>query len=1148
MARTVDVEVTVKGGREFFNTHSFRKPSYYLVLALNGEKNRTICGEKGDKAPKWDQKFVFAADLDSILHIEVLCTHDRGEGGHAIGQTDINILKIERNKDVELAFHRKDKKSGEMITAGRITLYLKVAVSVTFAVQESKASLRSLHHLNQMDNVLKIMNTIEGRQLSPIWTRLILSLDTVASYAENISELDSRATVAVSAVAFMVQVLVKQIERDEKVEKLGVVMADLYTYIRDGIEMDKIKIYQKILDKVLTQTTECAYFIAEYRKVKLFAQRAVINIVSDADNIIAQFEASFGELKISLILGSSLQTAVVSYRILQTVENIESLIHINNLPHLKSVGWDSGRTCLRGTRQKLIDEIVQWVSSSGSVDQKSVKHIYVLAGPPGCGKSTVAHTIAEAFHEQKRLAASLFLQGHSGPINSQTVSSSIIYQLAGYNPVIKARIAEALKSDPSLTTADIGQQFRHLLVSVINSGGTKDEAALAMIGPTLIILDGLHDIPERREQDRILTAIANSSLQLPPNFRLLLISQIGDRVMDVVGRVSHHCHIRHITFDILGGEPIEEFMSTSLERLDSQIPELGEKHSLEELQQSLMERSMGVPTWIDTLFRFLFFCVNHKESCPGPCDTLQQILSTSLPLSKEDAMDNLYPVICSSLPYPTHLIKDFLFTFTYSRKALSLRGTHKFISWACRVHNIDAAGQSNCPILHAFQELGLVIEKGSTHNRKSRFVLSPVFADFLTNKKRCHGTALFVDPKEVHRIAVTRIKTMNDELAPYLRKASDYESLSSSGHHPPENLQHASLTWAFFLELCGVGFMASPSDYSLLLTAIEEFLGKNIINWTHCLAIMEEETTLDSKRVQEILLQRLENWLMHHLSSPSIPAFELRLYLLLADIRGIMSPRLTSTSLQKMKPASETSNEVYIPTFIDAGTVSDGSRRPRGRVNRPWTLDENSVVPRLICRQDALFKFERVPKHCFLLTTRLPSLPETKKDAKRKQVNFKISMRRESAPDGKVTQGILYLEAMIIREFQSGSQSLTEPSRPALVEREVDIDSYMQEALGSSHDFKSGKVIADTTPVPYKHSWRFDTINLPMDQWVFDQVTWTDEDNKPDSRSLFAPGNRIVLVATYHAYLLISGASDVVIYVGDSFVQLPCQIEIVYGA
>jgi hypothetical protein len=52
------------------------------------------------------------------------------------------------------------------------------------------------------------------------------------------------------------------------------------------------------------------------------AQRAVVNLVSDADAMIKTFENSFRDLKIELILGSSLQTAIVSFRVLQKVENI----------------------------------------------------------------------------------------------------------------------------------------------------------------------------------------------------------------------------------------------------------------------------------------------------------------------------------------------------------------------------------------------------------------------------------------------------------------------------------------------------------------------------------------------------------------------------------------------------------------------------------------------------------------------------------------------------------------------------------------------------------------------------------------------------------------------------------------------------------
>ena len=52
------------------------------------------------------------------------------------------------------------------------------------------------------------------------------------------------------------------------------------------------------------------------------AQRTAVNLVSDADAMIQKFENSFQDLKIELILGSSLQTAVVSFRVLQKVENI----------------------------------------------------------------------------------------------------------------------------------------------------------------------------------------------------------------------------------------------------------------------------------------------------------------------------------------------------------------------------------------------------------------------------------------------------------------------------------------------------------------------------------------------------------------------------------------------------------------------------------------------------------------------------------------------------------------------------------------------------------------------------------------------------------------------------------------------------------
>jgi hypothetical protein len=45
-------------------------------------------------------------------------------------------------------------------------------------------------------------------------------------------------------------------------------------------------------------------------------------MVSNADSMIAVYQASFGELRLEFILGSSLQTALTTVRILEKAENI----------------------------------------------------------------------------------------------------------------------------------------------------------------------------------------------------------------------------------------------------------------------------------------------------------------------------------------------------------------------------------------------------------------------------------------------------------------------------------------------------------------------------------------------------------------------------------------------------------------------------------------------------------------------------------------------------------------------------------------------------------------------------------------------------------------------------------------------------------
>ena len=510
-------------------------------------------------------------------------------------------------------------------------------------------------------------------------------------------------------------------------------------------------------------------------------------------------------------------------------------MYTNKLKPLENVGWDSGRTCFRGTRNAVINEVVQWASNSQESGTVKNGRIYVLQGPQDCGKSSIAHSVAQVFHLQNRLGAAIFLDDRTKEeiTESQILSTTIASQLAAYDQNIREAIAAKIKADASLARADVERQFRDLIVSA-----TK---GLALIGPICIIIDGLEKIVDPAEQLRLLTAIADYFPTLPSNFRLLLTARHGPISKDIT-QLMPDCIIKEITFNDEGVEVgYSEHISRCLHYLFSKKLKLAEKYTIEYLYDQFIARSMGVYFWISTALHFLLFCTDGDE-----CIILESILSTALPRTKEVTMDQLFRVILPCIP-GVQLICQTLIRLS---KPLPIQDLYPgvFVSTSQSTYY--------SPIFNMIRTL--LIEHGRDKADNLLFTIHPSLEDFLTSPRRCHGTTFYVDRLDPLSMADICFDSMERGLRQNICRLDDVmvlneEILDSINDYIPLTLQHACRNWMFHLE--ALNSDGKQTNITSALERLGTFLSKHLLHWIECMSLLGWVDVVSTS------LNRLSSWL-----------------------------------------------------------------------------------------------------------------------------------------------------------------------------------------------------------------------------------------------------------------------------------------------
>ena len=294
-----------------------------------------------------------------------------------------------------------------------------------------------------------------------------------------------------------------------------------------------------------------------------------------------------------------------------------------NLP-MHETSWDPQSACLPGSQKAILNEITRW-----AISRDPEAPIFLLVGPPGCGKTRIANSTAVTFDNGGRLGASVFLDRDIAEHKNPTkIFSSIARELAAFDDQLKFRISRAVSLRPGLGTAVLERQLQGLIIEPLHD--------LTIIGPILIIIDGL-DVWQDRH--RVLSALQNAD-NLPSNLRILITSRPEDDIVDSLKDIPH-CHQRRMMVDEEGlVMDVADYSHQCLKILQDIKPSIFADSSVEEVIGYFETKSRGIYLWVSVAIRYLavvsddtaraFLSVIDSAEMPPDYVTAMSILKQSI--------------------------------------------------------------------------------------------------------------------------------------------------------------------------------------------------------------------------------------------------------------------------------------------------------------------------------------------------------------------------------------------------------------------------------------------------------------------------------------------------------------------------------------
>ena len=199
--------------------------------------------------------------------------------------------------------------------------------------------------------------------------------------------------------------------------------------------------------------------------------------------------------------------------------------------------------CHPNTRVAVMKTIVDWMLGLDKV--RRGEFIMWLTGAAGAGKSAILQSFADQQDSEGYLLASFFFgKSDSDRNHIRKLVATIAYQIRAKIPDVREHMVMAIEDDPLIFTRSLLTQFRTLIIQPLRDALLLESQFFDQPhAPRLIVIDGLDECIDRREQKDILMTISKiiQESQLPI---ILLISSRPEH--DITG-VFSSSHLRNIS-------------------------------------------------------------------------------------------------------------------------------------------------------------------------------------------------------------------------------------------------------------------------------------------------------------------------------------------------------------------------------------------------------------------------------------------------------------------------------------------------------------------------------------------------------------------------------------------------------------------------